>query len=77
MEYYEKSKEIKINAFGENHYSLVTILNNIGNIYKLKGDQTKSDELFLKAKNVIIQSKILEQNVNNVVYARNFLIFMK
>ena len=33
LEYLEKSKDITINAFGENHHSLVIALNNIGLIH--------------------------------------------
>ena len=52
-------------------------INNIGNIYVLKGDKTKSDEQFLKAKNIKIQSKIIEQNVNQCSICAELLDFYK
>ena len=47
----------------------------IGDIYELKGDKTKSDEHFHKAKNIKLQSKITEQNVNQCSICAELLDF--
>ena len=44
MKYYEKSREINIKNFGENHHGLANIYGNIGIIFHQKGDIDKALE---------------------------------
>ena len=69
LEYYEKSLDIRLNLYGEQHASVATIYNNIGGVYEILKDYSKALEYYEKA--LSIKISILGDNSVDVATSYN------